>query len=78
MSTSDIKVPRHSAHSRVEKALAKTAKDGQWYKLLDMGSSTAEQTARAYNVEGASWELGYKLENGPSGPVSALYARWVG
>lgn len=78
MSTNEIKYPRHSPHSKVERALAKTAKDGQPHKLLEMAQSTAEQTARAYNVDGASWELGYRLEVGVDGPVSVLYARWVG
>lgn len=72
MSTqSDIKVPRHSPHSKVEQALKSVPHDGNWHKILDMGASTAEQTARAYNVEGASWILGYTNEDGGS----ALWAK---
>lgn len=59
MSQNDIKIPRHSHHSKVEKALATTPWDGEWHQLLEMGPSSAEQTARAYNVDGASWILGY-------------------
>ena len=79
MSANEIKYPRHSPHSKVERALRGIAKDGQPHRLLEMGQSTAEQTARSYNVEGASWELGYRLEAGSDGtPVSVLYARWIG
>lgn len=80
MSTpTDIKVPRHSGHSKVEKKLGVTPHDGAWHRLVEMGPSSAEQTARAYNVEGASWELGYTVEANPQADiVSVLWARWVG
>lgn len=71
----DIKIPRHSHHSKVEKALASTPWDGEWHKLLDMGPSSAEQTARAYNVDGASWILGYT--NDEAGEGSVLWAKRI-
>lgn len=75
---SDIKVPRHSDHSKVEKALAIASTDGQWHKILTMGMSTAEQTARAYNVPGGQWELGYTHGADGQKPISHLWVRWIG
>lgn len=73
-----IKVPRRSNSSRVEKALLKTPQDGNWHRLLDMGMTTAEQTARAYNVPGGAWEFGYLLDTDNSGEIiSALWVRWT-
>lgn len=74
----EIKVPHRSPQSRVERALAKTPRDGSWHKLLTMGLTTAEQTARSYNVEGASWELGYSVGTENGSVVSVLWARWDG
>lgn len=75
---SDIKVPRHSPHSKVEKALKITPMDGNWHKILTMGQTSAEQTARAYNVPGANWQLGYDHGYEDGDIVSYLYAKWVG
>jgi hypothetical protein len=74
----DIKVPRRSNQSRVERALTKTPQDGDWHKLLDMGLTTAEQTARSYNVPGGAWELGYRHSANNGEIRSELWARWVG
>lgn len=75
---SDIKWPRHSPHSKVEKALKNTPRDGNVHYVTVMGPSSAEQTARAYNVDGSRWLLGYTagVENGDI--VSYLWAKWVG
>lgn len=75
----DIKWPRHSSHSKVEKALKNTPRDGAVHQIAEMGPSSAEQTARAYNVPGASWLLGYTAGvNGSGEIVSYLWAKWVG
>lgn len=78
MNSQTPKVPRRSKTSRVERALAKTPRDGNQHRLLVMGATTAEQIARSYNVEGASWELAWSpgVEKGEI--VSYLFARWVG
>jgi hypothetical protein len=77
-----IKVPDRSKHSHVEKALAKAPRDGSWHILIqDMGMTSAEQTARGYNVTGAKWQFGYTLDNhsdGSSEIVSTLWVRYVG
>lgn len=74
----DVKVPRHSKHSKVERALANVLPDGKWHKILTMGLTSAEQTARAYNVPGAKWEMGYTHGSEGDDVVSYLWARWVG
>ena len=77
-----IKVPERSKHSHVEKALAKASRDGKWHKLLtDMGMTSAEQTARGYNVTGAKWVFGYTLDSNSDGSgdiVSTLWVRYQG
>lgn len=78
-SQTQIKVPRHAKHSPVEKALEVTAHDGKWHRIAEMGMTTAEQTARSYNVPGARWELGFTHETNSGGEiVSILWARWIG
>lgn len=75
----DIKWPKHSPHSKVEKALRSIPRDGDIHFVAEMGPSSAEQTARAYNVEGGSWLLGYTAGvNGGGDIVSYLWAKWVG
>lgn len=79
MDPSKIKVPQRAANSRVERALAKVPQDGQWHKLLDMGFTTAEQTARGYNVPGGKWEFGYTHDRNAGGDmISVLWAKWIG
>jgi hypothetical protein len=78
MALDQIKVPRHSPHSRVERGLKKTPQDGAWHQIAQMGLSSAEQTARAYNVPGGRWELGYTLGVDGGVEVSYLWAKWVG
>lgn len=74
-----IKVPQRSNQSRVEKALGKVARDGAWHKLLEMGFTSAEQTARGYNVPGGQWEFGYTHDNNTAGElISILWVRWNG
>lgn len=73
-----IKVPRRDKGSRVEKALNKANKDGTWQRLLEMGFTVAEQTARGYNVPGGQWEFGYTHEtNKDNELISVLWARWM-
>ena len=74
----NIKVPRRSGTSRVEKALKSASKDGKWFRILDMGFTVAEQTARGYNVPGGSWEFGYTHETRHGELGSVLWVRWVG
>lgn len=75
----DIKWPKHSPHSKVEKALKATPRDGGVYQIAEMGPSSAEQTARAYNIDGGGWLLGYTAGvNGSGEIVSYLWAKWVG
>lgn len=77
-----IKVPSRSPSSKVEKAIRKAPQDGAWHTLiLNMGMTSAEQTARAYNVPGGKWEFGYTLDSHTDGSgelVSTLWARWIG
>lgn len=74
--TQRIKIPTRSTWSRVEKALTKTPHDNQWHKILEMGLSSAEQTARSYNVEGGNWTLGYTHGTNTQGEVcSYLWAK---
>jgi hypothetical protein len=77
-----IKVPARSASSKVERALKKAARDGAWHILIrDMGMTSAEQTARAYNVPGGQWEFGYTHDSHSDGSgelVSTLWVRWIG
>lgn len=76
-----IKVPSRSASSKVEKAIRKVPTDGAWHIVIqNMGMTSAEQTARAYNVPGGQWEWGYTLDNHTDGSgelVSTLWARSV-
>ena len=72
-----IKVPSRAAGSRVDKALRKANKDGDWYELLEMGFTVAEQTARGYNVPGANWVFGYTHRNNAAGElISVLWVKW--
>lgn len=76
-----IKVPQKDTRrgARVHAALLTTAKDGEWHKLLEMGFSTAEQTARAWNGPYNPWELGYTVGAKADGTmVSYLWGRWIG
>lgn len=75
-----IKVPLRASGSKVERALSKIPLDGKWHKLLTMGFSTAEQTARSYNVPGGKWAYGYTHENDPvtNELVSVLWVQWNG
>lgn len=74
--TDKIKVPRKARDSRVAKALAKIPRDGEWHRLLDMGFTSAEQTARGFNVPGGQWEFGYTHESQDADMVSVLWVRW--
>jgi hypothetical protein len=76
-----IKVPQKDTRkgARVKRALDKTPMDGGWHKLFEMGFSSAEQTARAWNAPHEPWELGYTVGTNASGTlVSYLWARWIG
>lgn len=75
-----IKVPKRQSGSRVEKALSQKAlRDGEWHRLLEMGFTSAEQTARGYNIPDGQWEFGYTHETKPDGEmISVLWARWEG
>lgn len=74
-----IKWPGRAHGSKVEKALAKVARDGQPHRLLTMGLTVAEQTARGYNVPGGQWLFGYTLEHDANGQlVSVLWVKWDG
>lgn len=42
-----------------------------------MGFTTAEQTARGYNVPGGAWEFGYTHESADGEMVSVLWVRWT-
>lgn len=73
-----IKVPGRAAKSsRIEKALAKTPMDGEWHRLLDMGFTSAEQTARGYNIPGGQWVFGYTHESKEGDMISVLWAKWA-
>ena len=74
-----IKVPLRATNSRIEKALAKVDKDGGWHRLITMGFTTAEQTARGYNVPGGQWSFGYTHDRNDTGEiVSVLWVKWDG
>lgn len=74
-----IKWPGRARGSKVEKALVGVPKDGEPHRILTMGLTVAEQTARGYNVEGGRWIFGYTLENNDKGElVSVLWAKWDG
>lgn len=74
-----IKVPMRQHNSRIERALAKVDRDGDWHNILEMGFTSAEQTARGYNVPGGKWEFGYTHGQSDSGEiVSLLWVKWVG
>lgn len=75
--TDKIKVPRRASNSRVEKALAKTPRDGEWHRLLEMGLTSAEQTARGFNVPNGQWLFGYTLESKGAEVVSVLWGKWT-
>lgn len=75
MDTDKIKVPLRQSKSRVERALFKVPRDGEWHRLLTMGFTSAEQTARGYNVPGGAWEFGYTHETVDGNLVSVLWAR---
>lgn len=76
--TDKIKVPRRDRGSRVERALVNAPKDGNWHRLLEMGFTVAEQTARGYNVTGGQWEFGYTHETDSNGElISILWVRWL-
>lgn len=73
-----IKWPGRADTSKVEKALKLVPKDGQPHRMLTMGFTVAEQTARSYNVDGGRWALGYTHEHNDQGDlVSVLWAKWV-
>ena len=75
-----IKVPSRASGSRVDRALAKVPRDGDRHKLLTMGFTVAEQTARGYNVPGGQWSFGYTHDNDPVSNelISVLWVRWNG
>lgn len=74
-----IKVPMRAHNSRIEKALAKVDKDGEWHRLIDMGFTSAEQTARGYNVPGGQWQFGYTHDRTEAGElISVLWVKWDG
>jgi len=76
--TDKIKVPSRASTSRVEKALRTIPHDNQWHELLEMGFTVAEQTARAYNVPGGTYEFGYTHRNNAAGElISVLWVRNV-
>jgi hypothetical protein len=73
------KIPRRDGRSRVEKALKNVPQDGTWHKILTMGFTVAEQTARGYNVPGGQWDFGYTHEtNDANELVSVLWVKWNG
>jgi hypothetical protein len=75
--TDKIKVPRRDPRSRVEKALRDIPQDGKWHRLLEMGFTVAEQTARGYNVPGGQWTFGYTHEHDAKGElISILWVKW--
>ena len=79
MSEADIKWPGRAPGSKVEKALANTPQDGKPHRLLTMGLTVAEQTARSYNVEGGRWVFGYTIEPNDKGELSSvLWAKYDG
>jgi len=74
-----IKIPQRDGRSRVEKALRTVPQDGNWHRLLEMGFTVAEQTARGYNVPGGQWSFGYTHENNATGElISVLWVKWNG
>lgn len=77
-----IKVPARSSSSKVERSIRKAPQDGQWHTLIqNMGMTSAEQTARAYNVPGGQWIFGYTLDHHTDGSgelVSTLWTKWIG
>jgi len=75
--TNRIKVPGRASNSKVDKKLATVPRDGQWHELLEMGETTAEQTARSYNVPGGNFEFGYSVESKDGELVSILWVRSV-
>lgn len=73
-----IKVPSRSSSSKVEKAINRAPRDGDWHVLLrDMGLSSAEQTARSYNVVGGLWLLGYTLDSHSDGSGELVSTLWI-
>lgn len=74
--TDRIKVPMRQKNSRVEKALAKVPRDGDWHRILEMGFTSAEQTARGYNIPDSVWEFGYTHEAKDGDMISVLWVRW--
>ena len=75
-----IKIPKRR-NTRLDREFLKITKDGQWQPLIpEMGVTSAEQTARAYNVPGGPWQFGYTVDmSTQTGElVSCLWVRWVG
>lgn len=79
MAPADIKIPRRKGTPWLLDALAVTPRDGQWHLIKCMGTSSAEQTARAYNSPQPSsgWEYGYRVVERSGGLQSELWARWI-
>lgn len=75
--TDRIKVPHRAQNSRVEKALNKVPRDGEWFRLLEMGFTSAEQTARGYNIPSGQWQYGYTHESKDGEMISVLWVRWA-
>jgi len=74
-----IKIPQRDGSSRVEKAIKNVPRDGNWHKILEMGFTVAEQTARGYNVPGGQWSFGYTHGNNAAGElISILWVKWNG
>lgn len=72
-----IKVPSRTKDSKITRALSKIPLDGKWHRLMTMGFTSAEQTARGYNVPNGNWVYGYTHENSDSGElVSVLWVKW--
>lgn len=75
--TPAIKVPKRSGDSRIEKALLTVPHDGQFHRLLEMGFTTAEQTARGYNSPWSPWVFGYHHETKDGNLISVLSVQHV-
>ena len=76
--TDKIKVPRRAGNSsRIDKALTKVPRDGEWHKMLEMGFTSAEQTARGLNCGEQYWEFGYTHDTKDGEMISVLWGRWT-
>lgn len=74
----DWRIP--TTTDRVQRALAKVPKNGDWWVIRkSLGRTVAEQQARTLNgIESGSWQFGYRVYVINGEFASDLAVRWVG